>query len=115
MRQACRRNNPNKGTLIYIPYAPCYYNPSVYYPNCKTTHEFLIGTLLLLLFILPIYLGMCPSIPTHIHPYISKLILLLKTDDETNGYVYNGFHTYPGPWLRIFRCWFGTCRLANRR
>ena len=27
---------------------------------------------------------MCPSVPTHIHPYMSKLRLLLKTDDETN-------------------------------
>ena len=28
---------------------------------------------------------MCPSVPTHIHPYMSKLRLLLETDDETNG------------------------------
>ena len=27
---------------------------------------------------------MCPSVPTHIHPYMSKLRLLLETDDETN-------------------------------
>ena len=27
---------------------------------------------------------MCPSVPIHIHPYMSKLRLLLKTDDETN-------------------------------
>ena len=33
---------------------------------------------------------MCPSIPTHIHPYMSKLRLLLETDDEIMGYIYNG-------------------------
>ena len=28
---------------------------------------------------------MCPSVPTHIYPYMSKLRLLLETNDETNG------------------------------
>jgi len=42
-------------------------------------------SILLLLLILPLDLGTCPSVPTYMHPYISKLRLLLKTDDETNG------------------------------
>jgi len=49
----------------------------------KQHNKLLINTLLLLL-VLPIYLGMCPSVLTHIHPYISKLRLLLETDEETN-------------------------------
>ena len=84
MRQVRQRNNPNKETLIHIPYAPCYSNPSVYTRIAKLHVELLISTLLLLL-VLPIYLGMYPNVPTHIHPYMSKLRLLLKTDDETNG------------------------------
>jgi len=44
----------------------------------------LVTVLLLLLLIIPIYLGMYPSVPTHIHPYMSKPRLLLETDDETN-------------------------------
>jgi len=48
-------------------------------------NESLISILfLLLLLVLPIYLGMFPSVPTHIHPYMSKPRLLLKTDDEAN-------------------------------
>jgi len=85
MRQVCRRNNPNKETLIYIPYA----NVTVirvYTTKITKSHDkLLISTLLLLLLVLPIYLGMCHSVPTHIHPYMSKSRLLLKTDDETNG------------------------------
>ena len=50
----------------------------------KQHDELLISILLLLLLILPTYLGMCPSVPTHIHPYMSNLRLLLKIDDETN-------------------------------
>jgi len=44
----------------------------------------LISTLLLLLLALPINLDMCPSVPTHIHLYMSKLRLLLEADDKTN-------------------------------
>ena len=51
----------------------------------KQHDELLISILILLLLILPIYLGIYPSIPTHIHPYMSNLRLLLKTDDEING------------------------------
>jgi len=49
----------------------------------KQYDELLISILLLLL-ILPICLGMCPSVPTHIHPYMSKLRMLLETNNETN-------------------------------
>ena len=90
IRQVRRRSNPNKETLIYIPYAPCYRNPSVYNPNYKTNNKLLISTLLLLLLVLPIYLGMCPSIPTHMHSYMRKLRLLLETNDEIMCYVYSG-------------------------
>jgi len=65
--------------------------------EAKQHNELLISTLLLLLLALPIYLGVCPSVPIHIHPYMSKLRLLLKTDDETMGYIYSGSRTYPGP------------------
>jgi len=34
-----RRNNPNKETLIYIPYTSRYRNLNVYNPNCKTTQR----------------------------------------------------------------------------
>ena len=84
MRQVCQWNNQNKKTLIYIPYASCYRNPSVFKPNCKYVNELLISTLLLLL-VPPIYLGMYSSVSTHIHPYMSKPRLLLETDDEING------------------------------
>ena len=80
MRQVRRRNNPNKKTLIYIPYVSLHRNPSVYDPNCKTSRELLITY-----YYYPIYRGMCPNVPIHIHPYMSKLRLLLKTNDETNG------------------------------
>jgi len=40
---------------------------------------------------------MCPSVPTHMHPYISKPRLLLKNDDETMGYIYSGSRICPGP------------------
>jgi len=36
MRQVHRRNNPNKETLIYIPYASFHRNLSVYNLNRKT-------------------------------------------------------------------------------
>jgi len=36
---------------------------------------------------------------------MSKLRLLLKTDDEINGYVYSGSSACPGPQSRVFRCW----------
>ena len=57
---------------------------NVYTTRIAKHNELLISILLLLLFILPIYLGMCPSVPTHIHQYKSKLRLLLEIDDETN-------------------------------
>jgi len=42
------------------------------------------------------YLGMCPSVPTHIHLYMSKLRLLLETDDETNGLCLQWVPCIPG-------------------
>jgi len=45
--------------------------------------------------ILPIYLGMCPSVPTHIRSYMSKLRLLLKTDDKLTSYVYSESRACP--------------------
>jgi len=84
MRQVHRRNNPNKKTLIYI-LLPHVTVIRVYTTRIAKLHdELLIGTLLLLLLVLPIYLDMCPNVPTHIHPYMSKP-RILETDDETNG------------------------------
>jgi len=37
MRLVRQKNNPNKDTLIYIPYASLHRNLSVYNPNYKTT------------------------------------------------------------------------------
>ena len=74
-----------KKTLIYIPLSHVaviwVYSTRI----AKQHNELLISTLLLLLLVLPIYLGMYPSVPVHIYPYMSKLKLLLETDDETNG------------------------------
>jgi len=78
-----RRNNPNKKTLIYIHLSHVTVLRAYTTRVAKQHSELLISTLLLLL-TLPIYLGMCPSVPTHIHPYMSKLRLLFETDDETN-------------------------------
>jgi len=71
----------------------------------KLHDELLISILLLLLHILPIYLGMCPSVPTHIHQHMSKLRLLLKIDNETNGLCLQWSRACPRPWSRVFRCW----------
>jgi len=57
----------------------------------------LLISILLLFLVLPIYLGMCPNVPTHIHPYMSKLRLLFETDDETNGLCLQWADAYPGP------------------
>jgi len=57
----------------------------VYTTRIAKSHDELLISPLLLLLILPIYLGMCHSVPTHIHPYMSKLRLLLETDDEIYG------------------------------
>jgi len=96
MRPVRRRNSPNKETLIYIPISHVTVI-RVYTTRIAKPHdELLINTLLLLLLlILPIYLGMCPSIPIHIHPYMSKLRLLLKLMMKSMYYVYSGSRTYP--------------------
>jgi len=57
----------------------------VYTIRIAKQHDELLISILLLLLILFIYLGMCASLPTHIHSYMSKLRLLLETDDKTNG------------------------------
>jgi len=82
MRLVHQRNNPNKKTLIYIPLSHVVVLRAYTTRVAKQHNELLISTLLLLL-ALSIYLGMCPSVPTHIHPYTSKLRSLLETDDET--------------------------------
>jgi len=66
----------------------------VYTTRIAKQHNKLLINILLLLLFLPIYRGMCPSVPTHIHPYMSKLRLLLKTDDELTDYVYSGSRAY---------------------
>jgi len=103
MKLVHRSNNPNKETLIYIRLSHVTVLRAYTTRVAKQHSELLISTLLLLLLALPIYLGMCPSVPTHIHPYMSKLRLLLETDDETMGYIYSGSRTYPGPQPRMFR------------
>ena len=62
----------------------------------KQHDKLLISILLLLLLILHIYLGMCPSVSTRIHLYMSKLRLLLETDDETNGLCLQWVSYMPG-------------------
>jgi len=57
----------------------------VYMTRIAKQHDkLLISILLLLLLILPIYLGMCPSVSTYIHPYMSKMRLLLETNRDIN-------------------------------
>ena len=104
MRQVRRKNNLNKETLICIPYISRYCNLNVYNPNCKIARR-IIDYILLLLLVIHIYLGMCPSVPTHIHSYMSKSRLLLETDDETMSYVYGGSCTCLGPRPKVFHCW----------
>jgi len=57
----------------------------VYTTRIEKPHDELLISTLLLLLILPIYLGMYPSMQKYIDSYMSKMSLLLKTDDETNG------------------------------
>ena len=45
-----------------------------------------------------------PSVPTYIHPYMSKMRLLLKTDDETNGLFLQWVPYILGPRPRMFQC-----------
>jgi len=84
MRPVRRRNNPNKETLIHIPLSHVTIVQVYTTQITKQHNELLISTLLLLVLVLSIYLGMFPTVPTHIHPYMSKLRLLLETDNETN-------------------------------
>jgi len=52
---------------------------------------------------------MCPSIPTRIHPYMSKLRLLLETDDENNELCLGGpVHAQDhGPGCSVAGVWNG--------
>ena len=84
MRPVHQKNNPNKETLIYIPSSHVTVI-RVYTTRIAKQYNELLISILLLLLVLPIYLGMCPSVPIHIHQYMSKLRLLLETDDEING------------------------------
>jgi len=84
IRLVRQKNNPNKKTLIYIPYASCHRNMSSYNPNCKITRRIINYHLIIITH--PTHMSRyVPSVPTHIHPYMSKLRLLLETDNETNG------------------------------
>ena len=56
----------------------------VYTTRIAKQHSELLVSILLLLLVLPIYLGMFPSVPTHIHPYMSKLRLLFETNGGIN-------------------------------
>jgi len=56
----------------------------VYTTRIAKQHDELLISILLLLLILLIYLGMCPSVPTNIHSYMSKLRLLLDTSGGIN-------------------------------
>ena len=56
----------------YIPYISCYRNLNLYNPNCKTQRIISYPTHISKYMLL-----------VHIHPYMSKPSLLLKTDDET--------------------------------
>jgi len=38
MRLVCQKDNPNKKTLIDIPYTLCYHWLSVYNPSCRQYH-----------------------------------------------------------------------------
>jgi len=71
MRQIRRKNNPNKETLIYIPYASLHRSPSVY-RIAKQHDELLISIFLLLLLVLAIYLACAlTSQHTYIHICVS--------------------------------------------
>jgi len=48
---------------------------------------------------------MYPSIPTHIHLYMSKLRLLLKLMTIPMGYVYIESRICAGPRPRVFHYW----------
>jgi len=66
MRLVHRKNNPNKKTLLYIPLP--HRNPSVYNPNCKTTHRIVNWYLIIIMSLIwPICLSMCPDLHTYIH------------------------------------------------
>ena len=98
MRPVRRRNNPNKETLIDIPLSHVTIIGVYATQIAKQHNELLLSTLLLLLLlVLSIYLGMCPSVPTHIDPYMSKSRLLLETDDMINVLCLSGSRTCPGP------------------
>jgi len=82
----------------------------------KPNDELLISTLLLLLLILSIYLGMFISVPIYIHSYMSKLRLLLETDNETSELCLHRVPYMPGTTtqdvpLRVY----GTSRKAYRK
>jgi len=85
----------------------------IYTTRIAKHNELLLIRILLLLLALPIYLGMYPGVPTHIHSYMSKPKLLLETDDKTIGYVYSGSRAYTRPRPIMFHCWYGTYREAN--
>ena len=75
----------------------------VYKTRIAKQHNELLISILLLLFMLPIYLSMCYRY-TYIHIWESrgcywKLMIKLMC------YVYSGSRAYPGAWHRMFRYW----------
>ena len=85
MRLVHRRNNPKKETLIYIP-LPLVVVIRVYTTRIAKQHIELLISILFLLLVRPIYQVYIQAyISSHIHSYVSKLSLLLETDDEING------------------------------
>ena len=71
MRPVCRRNNPNKKTLIYIPLFHITIIRVYTTQIAKQHKELLISTLLFLLLVLPIYLDMFHQY-TYIHIWVSQ-------------------------------------------
>jgi len=82
----------------------------------KQYNDLLISILPLLLLILPIYLGMYPCVPTHIHSYMSKPRLSLETDDETNRLYLQWISYMPGTTNQgVPLLVYGTSRKAYRK
>ena len=68
----------------------------VYTTPITKQHDKLLVSILLLLLILPIYLGMYLSVSTHMHPYMSKPRLLLETNEGINGQCLQWVPCMPG-------------------
>ena len=95
MRLVHWRNNPNRKTLIYMPYVSRHCSLSSHNPNCKTDNELLINILLLLL-VRPIYLGMYPGVHLNAQTSIYELgEWLLENCWRLMDHIYSGSHLCP--------------------